>query len=491
MKRLVYILFGLLWLVYGFAYSVALSHVLFYHEQHHLFLFSSAYFEHCIESEGGLGYATNFLIQFFHVPFLGSALLALCLALVYLLAQLAIRRLTGKYDLLQLSVLPSLLLFLHTMEASHSLQPVVGTLLALLALHLVLFLLKRFTSLLPLFPLPPIPQRKLSLAVVSLALLVYAAYGSHRFYHAFNHSERIMLRAEQAVKARQWDEVLTFTGRYLASGRSNQLISYFHHLALYHQGQLFERLLEYPQRLGVQALYFPWNSDSRESEYGHFLYEDLGYLNEAQRWEFESMVVWGETAPHLRNLARYNIAIGRPRVAQRFLNRLKQSMFYRSEAHELETLRDSGRVPGLHNALAGVEDVPARFANVMNIGPELQYLCEHDSTNRMAYEYLMCQLLLSNHVVRFVDNLNTLANFAPAERPALFEEALYIYRLGIGEEKFAETGLTLRPETARRFQRYYGLLQSKQMETLRQEFARTYWYYLNFLSPYGNKVLTD
>lgn len=97
-------------------------------------------------------------------------------------------------------------------------------------------------------------------------------------------------------------------------------------MALYHTGQLLDHLLDYPLNMGVKALYFPWNSDSRESEYGHFLYEDLGYINEAQRWEFEAMVVWGETAPHLLNLARYNVVNKRPEVARRFINLLKQSL---------------------------------------------------------------------------------------------------------------------------------------------------------------------
>lgn len=40
-------------------------------------------------------------------------------------------------------------------------------------------------------------------------------------------------------------------------------------------------------------------------------------------------------------------------------------------------------------ALENNKEHPARFANVINIGPELQYLCEQDTTNRMAFEYLM------------------------------------------------------------------------------------------------------
>ena len=300
-----------------------------------------------------------------------------------------------------------------------------------------------------------------------------------------------MLKTEQLVKSGEWEKVLEYTNGYLMTGRSNQLISYFHHLALYHTGQLPYRLLDYPQKQGVKGLYFPWNSDSRESEYGHILYEELGYINEAQRWEFESMVVWGETAPHLINLARYNIVNHRPLVAQRFINKLKQSLFYREAALELESLVNGGKVPGLRNALDGKVDTPARFANVLNIGPELQYLCENDSTNKMAFEYLMSNLLLSNHVVRFVDNLKLMSHFSYTELPRIYEEALYIYKLGVGEEEFSKVGIKISPATEDRFKRYYGLVQSKQWGTLQKEFGNTYWFYLNYISPYGNKVIAN
>ena len=117
------------------------------------------------------------------------------------------------------------------------------------------------------------------------------------------------------------------------------------------------------------------------------------------------MVVWGETAPHLLNLARYNLAVHRPAVAQRFINLLKQSLFYSNEVALLEKQPELASHPLPKNALEGVEDVPARFSNVLNIRPELQYLCEKDTNNRMAFEYLMSHLLLSNHIERFAKAL--------------------------------------------------------------------------------------
>lgn len=56
-----------------------------------------------------------------------------------------------------------------------------------------------------------------------------------------------MLKAEQFVKSKDWRSVLEYTKKYLDTGRYNQLISYFHHLALYHTGQLPYHLLDYPQ----------------------------------------------------------------------------------------------------------------------------------------------------------------------------------------------------------------------------------------------------
>ncbi len=489
MKRLHYILFGVLFLIYYSCYVGVLSHIIFYHEQHHLFLFSCDYFRQCMASEGLIYYLTDFIIQFFYIPELGSGLLAFIIASVYLLSHQIIRKISGGNDLLQLSVIPSLGLFFYTLSADRALTLVTGCFLYLLLLYLMLMFIQRCRKIFPLFKINYPLRQSVRIGVTLLFLAVYAGFGYRYFVRNYKRSERIMLKAEQYVKAKEWDKVLTYTSHYWKSGRTNQLIAYFHHLALYHTGQLPYRLFDYPQVLGVKSLYFPWNSDSRESEYGHFLYEELGYINEAQRWEFEAMVVWGETAPHLLNLTRYNILNGRPLVAQRVINKLKKSLFYRKKASELEKQVNGRQLPGMRNALAGVQEHPARFANVLNIGPELEYLCQCDTTHRMAFEYLMSHLLLSNHIPRFVENLKKFRHLAPAVLPPAYEEALYIYKLGVGEKEFARTGFSVSPETERRFKRYYELVQNKRTQALQTEFGKTYWFYLSYVSPYGNKVI--
>lgn len=489
MKYLKYVLFSLLFLVYFTVYRGALSHVITYHEQHHLFLYSTSYRRQIFASEGWLEYVTNFVIQFFYNPTAGSVILALILASVYFLTDRIIRIFIEGEEPLQPAVVPSLCLFFYTMSVDHSLKTVVGVFLLLLLINLLLLFVRPQRKIVR-WPQPVGRYGRIWLTVILLT--VYAAGGYVFFLKSYSVGERIMLKAEQAAKAEDWNKVLEYTENYLNRGRSNHLIAYFHNLALYHTGSLPYRLFDYPQALGVKSLYFPWDGNSRESEYGYLLYEKLGYLNEAHRWEFEAMVVWGETAPHLLNLARYNLSNGRPRVAQRFINLLKQSLFYRDEALRLEQLAGTSDTSLPRNALPNVDDIPARFSNVLNLGPELQYLCEKDTTNRMAFEYLMSHLLLSNHVERFAQNLPLMRRFAYPRLPQTYEEALYIYELGVGREKvFEMTGLTVGEDTKRRFDRYYRLAQAEQMEALQAEFGNTYWFYLNYISPYGPKVIRD
>ena len=148
-KKLTYGIFAILFLCYFMAYMGNLSHIIAYHEQHHLFLYAEAYFEQQLQSEGFFYYLTAFIIQFFYYPWLGSALLALLLASVYGMVGNVLRFLFGKEDWLHLSVIPSLLLFYYTMEASHTLVPITVTILSLGLVNLILWIFRRWMPLIP------------------------------------------------------------------------------------------------------------------------------------------------------------------------------------------------------------------------------------------------------------------------------------------------------------------------------------------------------
>lgn len=491
MKRYYYLIISLLFVVCFFCFyeEGILAHVLYYQEQHHLFLFSKTYSLHQIQTEGFSAYIATFFIQFFYYPIIGSSVMAFLLVSVSLLTQVILQRLTRREDILQLSLIPSIYFLICFTSVEYPVSTLVEWLLGLLLIAGIVSFPLPIWKIFSWLPNTNHLHIKYKYLISTIAVLLYAGGGFYFFVRTYNNGERIMVLSEKLVKEKEWDRVLNLTKSYQQPrGGGNQLIAYFYHLALYHNGRLAYDLFETPQVLGVKSLYFPWQSNSRESEYGHYLYEDLGSINEAHRWEFEAMVVWGETAPHLCNLIRYNIVNDRPLVAQRFINVLKQSLFYRDQALAFEQMIREAKVPGL-TPIPVDETKPSRFANVFNIGPDLQYICERSPENRMAFEYLMSDLLLSNQLVRFAENLPRIRAFSYAQMPRIYEEALYIYKIGVNPETYQKVGINIGIETERRFERYYTLYKQENRSALKAEFGNTYWYYLHFISPYGSKII--
>ncbi|UVO87311.1 DUF6057 family protein [Bacteroides fragilis] len=139
MKRLPHLLFALLFIIYFLCYQGVLSHVIYYHEQHHLFLFSKEYFLKQIHTEGLLSYLTDFIIQFFYMPALGKCYISRYIGGNLSVDTLQHKKITGQPDILQLSLIPSVSLFIYTLPVDHSLTLIIGAFLGLLILGCIAF----------------------------------------------------------------------------------------------------------------------------------------------------------------------------------------------------------------------------------------------------------------------------------------------------------------------------------------------------------------
>ena len=141
MKRHIhFILFAIMLVLFVVCYEGVLKHVILYQEQHHLFLFSFEYLRSTVLSDGWTGYLGNFLVQFFYYPTLGGVLLSLLIASLYLMLYKSFYWLTGRVDLLQLSLVPSLYFFLKSMAPDYELGVLVVTWLVMVLVTLVCWL---------------------------------------------------------------------------------------------------------------------------------------------------------------------------------------------------------------------------------------------------------------------------------------------------------------------------------------------------------------
>ena len=516
LQHTVLLIYTLLVILFFFVYMGKLPHITYFHEQHHLFLFSKNYFYDILYSKGLLEYITNFIIQFFYYQWLGCLLLALLLSSVYALTAYSVRRITGTTDYLHLGLIPVIYLFLQAVTVDYNISEIVGVLITISVVAvfvtvisgrlkypvaivgcLVLLTFISWKIIMGVMLITSLSvlsayfirnrENKFLLIITCLVLIAYAGAGNYFFTKKYRIDEKYMILAKKSAVEKNWDETLSITKRYLAYEHRNLLMAYYHNMALFHAGQLGDKMLDVPQIFGTTSLCFLWRSNSRDTEYGYDAYYELGHWNAALRWAFEAMVVWGETAPCLIKLAECNIKIGKTAVAQNYINVLKQSLFYGDMAKELESAYESEK--NREFASDGINaDNKARFIRKDNLLWDLELLCDKTPDNRMAFEYYMSALLLNNYVLDFAQNIYRIKAFDYKKMPRIYEEALCICK-AMEKEEFDKLGLDVSLETEARFKRYYLLFRQGDKEGLRREFGNSYWYYIHVVSPNGNQIL--
>ncbi len=484
------------------AYMTLYRHVIIYHEQHHLFRFSIDYIRELAHQKGWTAPAMAFVAQFGYYPWLGSLIYSALLTGVYCMTRSVLRRQAGWADTLQLSALLPMWTFFTTVDIDGSLKTLVIVFCSAVAVYIVSRLLpaRKAVRELPWKWLPWVSP------------LIFGAIFGGFYYRSFRPitmtlpngqertytrdevkiqkiNEKLMIKAAQAVRAADWDEVIKLSNEQAGTGIKNHLMSYFRGMALYHRGELLDHLFDVPPGHGPRSLFFPWKAERNRAEFGGFIYEQLGALNAATHWEFEAMVGWGETAYHLINLSRYLIESGKPQQAQKFIAPLEQTLFYRGVARQLERDAAAGHVEGLHNAFADFDEAnaPIRFDNIENIAADCKYILQHDPDNEMARQYMMVTFLLANNLGIFYDNLKEF--YQPGQQlPRLYEEALCLAGLNYGAEQLAADGFPISPEVDAAFRAFMAEKGKNQFANFSPEQRRTYWYYVLYLSPYGNKL---
>jgi hypothetical protein len=257
-------------------------------------------------------------------------------------------------------------------------------------------------------------------------------------------------------------------------------------LALYHTGRLTQDLFAFAHTRNESLL--PGLSQGVET--ARFQIEtllELGRVNDAEHMAHESLEFDGERPDVLRALAKINILKNRPKAAAVFLNVLRRIPFQGGWASTwLEELARNPRLTGnpeldLIRSRMPTTDFP--HINMSDVAAGMfRQLLASNPRNQMAFEYLMAQFLLSGELEKLGGQVERLDDFAYAEIPRPVEEALLLGQKLQGVQ-FELHGLTIRPETNRRFRSFCDVLggatgpSRAAFSGLAADFGDTYWYY--------------
>jgi hypothetical protein len=320
-----------------------------------------------------------------------------------------------------------------------------------------------------------------SLINVLVGTIIFSIMGFIVIRYSYNKRLEIMKEMDHHIQLADWEKVLKLSDKY---PDYNTLMIYYTNLALYKTKHLCDRMFKYPQ-IGKTGLSLSWYNKINIF-YGSDVFYHLSYINEAYRWAFEAMVQKGQNPRSLKMLVLTSIINGDNAVAEKFLNQLDQTLFYRKWAqHYKEYLLNPTLAENDPEILQKKDlQIHSDFFAIAN-DLDLIHLLAENPENKMAYEYLMASFLLEKDLEGFGRLILKIGDYDYKSIPLHFEEALIICN-NSGMNVMPE-GFSLNPETIRKYNHYtstYSTYRSNPdiaKEVLKKRYGGTYWFYLHFI----------
>lgn len=297
---------------------------------------------------------------------------------------------------------------------------------------------------------------------------------------AYDPKTELFLGMDHYVQTEEWNKVLKLSQRYEGV---NQLVLYYTNLALYKTGQMGNHMFDYPQR-GVKGLQLEWNRDEVTPFFGGEIFYHLNYINEANRWAFESMVAKGLNPRSLKRLVLTNLVNGQYKVATKYLDLLDETIYYKGWAKKYRAyVADPAKIDQDSELAQKRHFLVKNDFISLNLG--LNELLREHPDNRMAFEYLMATFLLSKDIKSFADNIYRLKDLGYKEIPVNYEEAL-LFCMAYFKKDLVPEGFRMRNSTIQRKDQYISNIaqaggdRNSAARNLYPQFGNTAWFYLHF-----------
>jgi len=260
------------------------------------------------------------------------------------------------------------------------------------------------------------------------------------------------------------------------------------HLALFHMGRLGEDFFSYTNQAHWD-LYAGMQKGLEGCRAQMQTLMELGQINEAEHLAAEAFEWEGDRPDVLKTLAEINVLKQHPQATRIFLNNLRQIPFHQTWANAcLKSLDANIQMPwDLDLALYASNMVTTELAyNRMPTELFVRQPLRTNPQNRMAFEFLMMDYLLTGDLAKFAEKIDSLDKFGFKEIPRHYEEALLLYERVV-KKPFESKHFQIRPETRQRFERFAeavreGAKMPEGNPSLAREYSDTYWYYY-YLKP--------
>ncbi len=300
-----------------------------------------------------------------------------------------------------------------------------------------------------------------------------------------NDTHPLNLQAGLAARNGQWRQVVTLGETFKRKGLFNTTLIHDTDRALYHLGQLGDRMFEFPQ--SVHALLFYTVEGLPETlrfDKISGLMLDLGSYNPAEHYATEVLELEGNCPFILDRLAAIAWAKGQKQAAMVF-----EAALSRQPAHGLQSRLGSGigktQTPEANESRARPAEASQGLDHeVRESTPEdlLLDLLVGNPENRMAFEYLMAYYLITLQQEKAVGQFYRLKDLGFQRLPRHYAEAAMI-ALSKTRGQIDLKGWTIDPAVVKQYQAFTARVKALRTDpghtatTLAGEFGNSYFFY--------------
>jgi hypothetical protein len=316
----------------------------------------------------------------------------------------------------------------------------------------------------------------LTTSLLVLTLLIAGMKGFDKKDSQYFHVEKLFYE-------NKFNEVTEFLK---ANPSTNSLTMFLNNISLCNSDKLNDQLFSFPQNKDGSTLFLKWEIIGDVIRRGGYFYYTTGMINEAHRWAFENMVMKGLSPEGLKMLIKTELINGNIRMASKYINLLKKTIFYRKEALSFEKLLYNDNAINADPELGEKRRTRLKsdfFSITDDPYINIERVLATDSLNKKAFEYKIAFLLLKKDYSGIAYQLTRFGDYGYTKLPLHVEEAaaaLSVFNKG----NLPDLGnLRISKETALRWEQYltvfqqYGTDPKASEPPLRKQFGNTFWYW--------------
>jgi hypothetical protein len=324
--------------------------------------------------------------------------------------------------------------------------------------------------------------RRLNTALPFVMVMMTAAI----LYQRYDPRDKEYFHVEKLFYQQKYEEINQYLTRHPST---NILTLYLNNLALAETGQLTERLFDFPQAPDGSTLILNWDLTSEVLKRGGYFYYTTGMVNEALRWAYEYMVMRGHTPEGLKMLIKTELINGHHQVAEKYVNLLEQTLFYRKEAQKYRQMLFNDEAVSADPELGAKREIRPRsdfFVLTEAPSANLKMLVSDEDPGKTQVEYYLAWLLLQKDAETISMNLPLLVKAGYTRIPRHIDEAVAIHKQLHQAEIPEFTYIRGNQDTGQRLLQFQqGLEQNRSSRqqaerALYTHFRNTFWYYLFF-----------